>query len=146
MGMSDRIEAFIIELMRQEQEDWLRIQRNELAQLFGCVPSQINYVISTRFGPDKGYIVESRRGGGGCVMIKRADPTDSMTEAQAEQYIKKLRDNGYITSREAARLKTAASDKVLGRDADAARARLMDEIVRKLKEVNKDEGSVFRII
>lgn len=136
MGMSDRIEAFIIELMRQEQEDWLRIQRNELAQLFGCVPSQINYVISTRFSPDKGYIVESRRGGGGCVMIKRADSAAGMSEAQAEQYIKKLRDNGYITAREAAILKTAASDKVLGKDAGAARTRLMDEIINKLKEVN----------
>ena len=136
MGMSDRIEAFIIELMRQEQEDWLRIQRNELAQLFGCVPSQINYVISTRFGPDKGYIVESRRGGGGCVMIKRADSAGSMTAAQAGQYTKKLRDDGYSTAREAAIDKTAASDRVLGKDAGAARARLMDEVIRSLKEVN----------
>ena len=136
MGMSDRIEAFIIELMRQEQEDWLRIQRNELAQLFGCVPSQINYVISTRFSPDKGYIVESRRGGGGCVMIKRTDSAEGMSESQAEQAVKKLRDNGYITAREAVILKTAASDKVLGKDAGSVRARLMDEIINKLKEVN----------
>ena len=63
MGISDKIEAFILELMKQEQEDWLKIQRNELAQIFGCVPSQINYVISTRFNPERGYMVESKRGG-----------------------------------------------------------------------------------
>lgn len=70
MGMSDRIEAFILELLKNDDE-WLEIGRNELASVFNCVPSQINYVISTRFGPDRGYIVESRRGGGGCLRIKR---------------------------------------------------------------------------
>lgn len=71
MGMSDRIEAFILELLKNDDE-WLEIGRNELASVFNCVPSQINYVISTRFGPDRGYIVESRRGGGGCLRIKRS--------------------------------------------------------------------------
>lgn len=71
MGMSDKIEAFILELLKQEQENQIRIQRNELAQLFGCAPSQINYVISTRFSPEKGYFVESRRGGGGYITIKK---------------------------------------------------------------------------
>ena len=70
MGMSDRIEAFILELLKEDDE-WLEIGRNELASVFNCVPSQINYVISTRFGPDRGYIVESRRGGGGYLRIKR---------------------------------------------------------------------------
>lgn len=70
MAMSDRIEAFILELLK-EDNDWLEIGRNELASVFNCVPSQINYVISTRFGPDRGYIVESRRGGGGYLRIKR---------------------------------------------------------------------------
>lgn len=133
MGMSDRIEAFIIELMRQEQEDWLRIQRNELAQLFGCVPSQINYVISTRFSPDKGYVVQSRRGGGGCVMIRRAPQEDCITHEAAEKYISKLLSGGYITPREAAILKIAASDKVLGKDAGAVRARLIEEIRRYMQ-------------
>ena len=71
MGMSDRIEAFILELLKEDDE-WLEIGRNELASVFNCVPSQINYVISTRFGPDRGYIVESRRGGGGYLRIKSA--------------------------------------------------------------------------
>ncbi|MBQ7985636.1 MAG: CtsR family transcriptional regulator, partial [Clostridia bacterium] len=64
MGISDRIESFIIELMKDEAE-YAEFGRNELAQIFGCVPSQINYVISTRFNPEKGYTVESQRGGGG---------------------------------------------------------------------------------
>ena len=75
MGISDKIEAFILELLKAD-DDWLEIGRNELASVFNCVPSQINYVISTRFNPDKGYIVESRRGGGGYLRIKRVLPDD----------------------------------------------------------------------
>lgn len=74
MGMSDRIESFILELLK-EDDDWLEIGRNELASVFKCVPSQINYVIATRFNQDRGYIVESKRGGGGYLRIKRI-PTD----------------------------------------------------------------------
>lgn len=75
MGISDRIEAFIIELMKDE-EDFAEFGRNELADIFGCVPSQINYVISTRFSPEKGYTVESRRGGGGYIKIQRINHSD----------------------------------------------------------------------
>ena len=75
MGMSDRIESFILELLK-DSDDWLEIGRNELASVFNCVPSQINYVISTRFNSDKGYIVESRRGGGGYLKIKRIVPNE----------------------------------------------------------------------
>lgn len=71
MALSDKIESFIIELLRNEEEEWLEIGRNEIAKIFNCVPSQINYVISTRFNSNNGYIVESRRGGGGSVRIKR---------------------------------------------------------------------------
>lgn len=70
MGISDKIESFILELLK-EDDDWLEIGRNELASVFNCVPSQINYVISTRFNKDRGYIVESRRGGGGYLRIRR---------------------------------------------------------------------------
>lgn len=70
MGISDKIEAFIMELMKDEA-DYAEFGRNELADIFGCVPSQINYVISTRFSPEKGYLVESRRGGGGYIKIRK---------------------------------------------------------------------------
>lgn len=61
MRISDIIEDFIKELLRDEE--YIDIQRNDLAQKFNCVPSQINYVISTRFKPSQGYYVESKRGG-----------------------------------------------------------------------------------
>ena len=54
-----------------DDKDEIEFQRNILAQNVGCVPSQINYVLSSRFTPERGYIVESRRGGGGCVRITR---------------------------------------------------------------------------
>ena len=60
MRMSDVIEEFIKELF-DEGDELIEIQRNDLAQQFNCVPSQINYVISTRFKPSQGYYVESRR-------------------------------------------------------------------------------------
>lgn len=82
MGITDRIEAFINELIRQQDDadDWLELGRNDLADIFGCVPSQINYVISTRFSPEKGYAVESRRGGGGYIKIRRIYDADSMND------------------------------------------------------------------
>lgn len=69
MKMSDVIENFIRELF--ENENSIELKRNELAGYFNCVPSQINYVISTRFTTERGYIVESRRGGGGHIRITR---------------------------------------------------------------------------
>ena len=62
MKITDIIEEFIKDLFQDEQE-YVEIQRNELAERFNCVPSQINYVISTRFRPSQGYYVESKRGG-----------------------------------------------------------------------------------
>jgi transcriptional regulator CtsR len=77
MGISDLIAGFILNAMR-EADGVAELQRNELAQRFNCVPSQINYVVSTRFSPERGYIVESRRGGGGYIRISRV-PYDSNT-------------------------------------------------------------------
>ena len=70
MGISDMIAGFIQEAL-DEADGVLELQRSDLAQRFGCVPSQINYVMSTRFSPEHGYIVESRRGGGGYIRITR---------------------------------------------------------------------------
>lgn len=78
MGISDRIETFIMELLKDE-DDWVEIGRNELASIFHCVPSQINYVIRTRFSPQRGYAVESKRGGGGCLKIRRVDAEDEIS-------------------------------------------------------------------
>lgn len=70
MNISNIIASMIQEML--EDDGYTEIQRNELAQKIGCVPSQINYVISSRFTPEHGYIVESRRGGGGYIKITRA--------------------------------------------------------------------------
>lgn len=70
MGISDLIAGFIREAL-DDADGVLELQRNDLAERFHCVPSQINYVMSTRFSPEHGYIVESRRGGGGYIRITR---------------------------------------------------------------------------
>ncbi|MFA9424475.1 MAG: CtsR family transcriptional regulator, partial [Sedimentibacter sp.] len=70
-NLSNIIEDFIKELMEANNYKTIEIQRNILAHQFDCAPSQINYVLTTRFNNDRGYIVESRRGGGGCIKIFR---------------------------------------------------------------------------
>lgn len=69
MNLSNVIADMISDML--EAEDQIEIQRNTLAQSIGCVPSQINYVLSSRFTPERGFIVESRRGGGGCIKITK---------------------------------------------------------------------------
>ena len=75
MQLSNIIEEWIKEMM-QMQDGIVELKRNELATQFHCVPSQINYVISTRFSPERGYIVESRRGGGGYIKIQQVLPKE----------------------------------------------------------------------
>ncbi len=71
MRMSDLITREILRMLNESGENTAEIQRNEFAGLMGCAPSQINYVLSSRFTPEHGYIIESRRGGGGYIRIKR---------------------------------------------------------------------------
>lgn len=70
MRMSDMVAQYILNML-EAQDGSAEIRRNELAGSLGCVPSQINYVITSRFTPEQGYIVESRRGGGGYIRISR---------------------------------------------------------------------------
>ncbi len=76
MKMSDLIADMILDMF-DDQTSTVQIQRNDLASRLGCVPSQINYVITSRFTPEAGYRIESRRGGGGYILISRADGKDS---------------------------------------------------------------------
>ena len=71
--LSDIIESFIKALIIESEDQQLQIQRNELADKFSCAPSQINYVLTTRFTCEKGYLIESKRGGGGCILIKKIE-------------------------------------------------------------------------
>ena len=124
MRMSDIIEEFIKDLL--EDDDEIEIQRNDLAEHFNCVPSQINYVIATRFKPDQGYYVESRRGGGGHITIKKVTNTksdylmhiinnigDSLTDSEAKILISDFLTYNLVETKEAKLLKVATSDKVL---------------------------------
>ncbi len=76
MRISDSVANYILQLLNAA-DGTAEIQRNELANLLGCVPSQINYVLSSRFTPEQGYLVESRRGGGGYIRITRMQITTS---------------------------------------------------------------------
>ena len=76
MKMSDLIANMILDMFDDETSS-VQIQRNDLANRLGCVPSQINYVITSRFTPEAGYRIESRRGGGGYILITRADSKDN---------------------------------------------------------------------
>ena len=71
MRLSDLISQTIIEMLSESETGATEIKRNEFANMLGCVPSQINYVLSSRFTHENGYIVESRRGGGGYIKITR---------------------------------------------------------------------------
>jgi transcriptional regulator CtsR len=125
--LSDTIEEFIKALMENSTESELQIQRNELANYFSCAPSQINYVLTTRFSYDKGYHIESRRGGGGYIVIRRIEYStqksllDSINESIGEsltydkgvQIIAGLSDLGIINYREGNIMKAAINDRVL---------------------------------
>ena len=125
MKMSDVIEEFIKDLFDDEQ-DYVEIQRNELAEKFNCVPSQINYVISTRFKPSQGYYVESKRGGGGHIRIKKVNITkssylmhiiasieDNLTQQNVDIFISNFLSYEMIEKEQAKLLKVATSDNVL---------------------------------
>lgn len=71
--ISKKIEIYLKLLLREADNNMIEVQRNALAEYFQCVPSQINYVLSTRFTSDRGYMIETRRGGGGFVRIKKID-------------------------------------------------------------------------
>jgi transcriptional regulator CtsR len=130
--LSDIIESFIKQMMEESEESRLEIRRNQLANHFSCAPSQINYVLTTRFTVDKGYYVESRRGGGGCIIIRRVVCNsnrnlldiifekigDSITYNVAVQIIDGLDEAGIITSREAGILKVVVNDRTFSEFVD----------------------------
>ena len=102
-NLADAIESFIIgELLRREHEEALLVQRNELAERLSCAPSQISYVLSTRFTPERGFVVESRRGSGGFVRIMRMEPKAEppKSEPTAAELIEHLTGKKLVTERE----------------------------------------------
>ena len=148
MKLSDMIEDFIKDLF--DEENSIEIQRNDLAEKLGCVPSQINYVIQTRFKPSQGYYVESRRGGGGHITIKKVNITnsnylmhiiasmeDKLTATDVSIFISNFLSYNIINEKEARLLKVATSDNVLNIDPttrDKLRANIFKNMLLNLVE------------
>lgn len=105
-NLADVIENFIISELVRDREDTLLVQRNELAERLSCAPSQISYVLSTRFTPEKGFMVESRRGSGGFVRIVRMAPgAPKQQPPTALELVDHLAEQRLVTTRESALLK-----------------------------------------
>ncbi len=147
MNMSDVIEKMLLDMLKESGGN-LEIQRNNLAGELNCVPSQINYVIQTRFTPERGYIIESRRGGGGGVRIRmvKTDKTNypmhivnavgsSLSYQTAAVFVQNLLDYDCITPREAHIILGAVNNNVLPINPDirdALRARIFKSMVTSL--------------
>lgn len=127
MRLSDSIEHFIKTMLSEESTE-VELKRNELAEYFGCAPSQINYVLATRFSPDHGYLTESRRGGGGYIRIVRVVESgsqrlmylinerigDSLEEDECLRLISQLKEQRIVTADEATLMASAVSTRALG--------------------------------
>ncbi len=121
MNLSNAIAQMITDMLGESSE--IEIQRNILAQNLGCVPSQINYVLSSRFTPERGFLVESRRGGGGCIRIVRiscdkdtlimkviSSVGDEMSENGVRSHLANLLHHGIIDEAQAALILAATSE------------------------------------
>jgi Transcriptional repressor of class III stress genes len=140
-NITDLIEQYLKQMIRESAEGTVEIQRNELADKFSCVPSQINYVIATRFTLERGYLVESKRGGGGYIRIRKLElPAcqpihehvlrtigSRIDQSAAEGLIYQLAEAKLLNGREAQLLKAAVSRETL-----AVNLPLRDEIRARL--------------
>ncbi len=125
MRISDEITAYILSMMEQAENGAAELKRNELADQLGCVPSQITYVLTSRFTPQQGYVVESRRGGGGYIRIRRVTPQreatplmhivnaigEELVPAAAEAILQSMVYQGYLDKQAAAVMAAALSDR-----------------------------------
>ena len=156
MRLSDSIEQFIKELLNQESTE-VELKRNELAEYFGCAPSQINYVLATRSSPDHGYLTESRRGGGGYIRIVRVVQSgsqrlmylvndrigDSLSEEECLRLISQLKEQMIVTADEAALMASAVSTRALSVPVpdvlkDAMRAKMMKSMLMSIAARNRN--------
>lgn len=148
-SISDIIERYLIKILKEAPAGTIQIKRSELAELFQCVPSQINYVISTRFTVEKGYVVESKRGGGGYIRIRRVHiPSpqgyydvllrligNRMSQTAAEDMISRLLEEEWMNQGEARLIRKLITREVLNLPVqmrDSIRARMMRVVVTTL--------------
>ena len=147
MRLCDAIEQFIKAMLTQDEHE-VELKRNELAEYFNCAPSQINYVLATRFTPDHGYIIQSRRGGGGCIRIFRMEQDtgeqllymlkqrvgDAIDAVAASHLIVQLHERGLFTQCEANLMQAALSPQALSLPLpvdikDALRAKILKNLL-----------------
>lgn len=157
MRLSDAIEQFIKTMLAQDEQE-VELKRNELAQYFNCAPSQINYVLATRFTPDHGYIIESRRGGGGYIRIFRMEEDtsqqllyliherigDSISYLEADHLIIQLQERKLTTPTEAAIMRAAISQQALSLPVsaamkDALRAKILKTMLLEVAQKDRTE-------
>lgn len=144
MILSDHI-AKLIEQMLEDGGGTTEVRRNDLAAKIGCVPSQINYVITSRFTPERGYVTESRRGGGGYIRIVRVQMTksdylmhffhavgDTLEENEARAYLQNLLDHGVLTEREAGLMLAAVSNTALEKCPMSLRNMVRADLFRRM--------------
>ncbi|MEG1499751.1 MAG: CtsR family transcriptional regulator [Clostridia bacterium] len=146
-NISDIIEEFI--LSHLEEDNQIDLSRNDLADFFGCVPSQINYVLSTRFGIEKGFVTKSKRGGGGFIRLARVNLGkneyisnlignvigNKIDLADGNSVIDGLMKRDIISDKEAEILKNSISHKSLGaafKSEDIIRANLIKNVIMNL--------------
>ncbi len=149
-NISDIIEAYLKAVLTQSESEIVVIKRSEVADKFQCVPSQINYVINTRFTTEKGYVVESKRGGGGYIRIAKVKLYDhsqvidqllnlienKLSQQMAENMILRLVEEKIINSRESKIMLSVIDRSVIYTDLplrDELRARLMTAMLTSLK-------------
>jgi len=155
-NLTDCIEEYLKKLLALSSERFIEIQRRELARKFACVPSQINYVLERRFSLDRGYLVESRRGGGGWIRIYRIEPgrarpwwevisslnNREFEPSRVKQLLRRMREEKIISMRESRLLETVISDRVYdsnGLSREKARElqhELLSEALEELLKVN----------
>ncbi len=145
MKMSDMIADMILDMFDDSSSSSVQIQRNDLANRVGCVPSQINYVITSRFTPEAGYRIESHRGGGGYILITRAESKDnallalinsignSIDERTAKAHISNLNYQNIIDDKSASIMASAIKDsnftEIEKEAADKVRARQLKQML-----------------
>ena len=145
MGISDLIAGFLQDCLDETGDGVLEVQRGELAQRFNCVPSQINYVMSTRFSPERGYIVESSRGGNGYIRITRVQVDretllmhvinslgDQVDLPSARAILGNLAEAGALAEDLARTLLAAVGDKALGAVPRDLRDRVRADVLKNV--------------
>ncbi|MDN5015441.1 CtsR family transcriptional regulator [Streptococcus sp. SO2] len=146
---SDHIEAYIKAIL--EQSGMVELQRSQLADTFQVVPSQINYVIKTRFTESRGYLVESKRGGGGYIRIGRIEFSnhhemlrdllysvgEEVSLAIFEDVLRLLFEQDLVTRQEMNLLLAMATDRVLGDDANLIRANMLRQLLQEVDRKGK---------